>query len=180
MSAAGNDIDVAVTLYVNGERRRLWVRPDAVLVDTLREEFDLTGTKLGCGIGVCGACTVLVDGRTVSSCLLLTALVDGAEVETIEGVAPAGDLHPVQEALRSAGGLQCGACTPGQVLAAVNLLREQPDATREEVVAWMSGNLCRCTGYYPMVDAICALTGADGEPDDGAAVASFASRRGVP
>jgi len=143
-----------VSLRVNGVQRDVLAPANRLLVDTLRDELGLNGTKIGCGVGVCGACTVLLDGRTVSSCLLLTVMAEGAEITTVEGVTPTNGLHPVQAAFIDHGGLQCGACTPGQILAAMNLLEEEPSATPTQVADWMSGNLCRCTGYYGIVEAV--------------------------
>jgi carbon-monoxide dehydrogenase small subunit len=144
----------AVTIEVNGERRTLDVRADESLLDVLREHLGLTGSKDGCGIGVCGACTVLLDGRMVSSCIQLAVLADGGRVTTIEGLATAAGLDPVQRAFVECGGLQCGACTPGQVMAARALLNEMPRPTRAEIVRWMTGNLCRCTGYEQIVRSV--------------------------
>jgi carbon-monoxide dehydrogenase small subunit len=144
----------AVTIEVNGERRTVEVRADETLLELLRETLGLTGSKEGCGIGVCGACTVLLDGRMVSSCIQLAVLADGGRVTTIEGLATAAGLDPVQRAFVECGGLQCGACTPGQVMAARSLLDETPHPTRAEIVRWMSGNLCRCTGYEQIVRSV--------------------------
>jgi carbon-monoxide dehydrogenase small subunit len=144
----------AVTIEVNGERRTLDVRADETLLEVLRENLGLTGSKEGCGIGVCGACTVLLDGRMVSSCIQLAVLAEGGRVTTIEGLATAAGLDPVQRAFVECGGLQCGACTPGQVMAARALLDEMPRPTRAEIVRWMSGNLCRCTGYEQIVRSV--------------------------
>jgi carbon-monoxide dehydrogenase small subunit len=144
----------AVTIEVNGERRTVEVRADETLLELLRETLGLTGSKEGCGIGVCGACTVLLDGRMVSSCIQLAVLADGGRVTTIEGLATAAGLDPVQGAFVECGGLQCGACTPGQVMAARSLLDETPHPTRAEIVRWMSGNLCRCTGYEQIVRSV--------------------------
>jgi carbon-monoxide dehydrogenase small subunit len=144
----------AVTIEVNGERRTLDVRADETLLEVLRENLGLTGSKEGCGIGVCGACTVLLDGRMVSSCIQLAVLAEGGRVTTIEGLATAAGLDPVQRAFVECGGLQCGACTPGQVMAARALLDETPRPTRAEIVRWMSGNLCRCTGYEQIVRSV--------------------------
>ena len=143
-----------LTLEVNGERRTVDVRADEPLLEVLRDRLGLTGSKEGCGIGVCGACTVLLDGRMVSSCIQLAVLADGGRVTTIEGLATAAGLDPVQRAFVECGGLQCGACTPGQVMAARALLDETPHPTRAEIVRWMSGNLCRCTGYEQIVRSV--------------------------
>lgn len=139
---------------LNGRQVSIDAESDRVLVDVLREDLRLTGTKEGCSIGVCGLCTVLVDGLPASSCLLPIVLVDGAEVVTIEGVADGDDLSTVQEAFIEQGGFQCGICTPGQVLAATALLGENPRPAADEIADWMMGNLCRCTGYESIVAAI--------------------------
>jgi carbon-monoxide dehydrogenase small subunit len=153
----------SVSLTVNGEPYDLDVRPNRLLLDTLRYELGLTGSKEGCGIGVCGACTVLVDGKMVSSCLLLTVTLDGASVTTIEGLAQDGQLHPLQRAFIDYGGFQCGICTPGQIMAARSLLDENPRPTEQDVKEWMMGNLCRCTGYYKIVESILAAAAAEGQ-----------------
>jgi carbon-monoxide dehydrogenase small subunit len=146
--------DVRIELTVNGTRYDLHTPPNRTLVDILREDLRLTGTKEACSIGVCGVCTVLLDGRMISSCLVLAQMVDGAEVTTIEGIGSADDLSPVQQAFIDHGGFQCGICTPGQIVAATALLDEIPSPTAEQVKDWMTGNLCRCTGYYTIVDSI--------------------------
>jgi aerobic-type carbon monoxide dehydrogenase small subunit (CoxS/CutS family) len=147
---------ILLTLTVNDEERVLAVRSaDKSLLSVLRDDLGLTGTKEGCGIGVCGACTVIVDGEMVSSCIQLAALVDGAQVRTIEGLGQGG-LDPVQQAFVEHGGMQCGACTPGQIMAARALLDQTPRPTEEQVKEWMTGNLCRCTGYYKIVESILA------------------------
>ena len=145
-----------VSLVVNDEERVVALRSaDRTLLSVLRDDLGLTGTKEGCGIGVCGACTVIVDGEMVSACIQLAALVDGANVRTIEGLAHGpGGLDPVQQAFVDYGGLQCGACTPGQIMAARALLDQTPHPTEEQVKEWMTGNLCRCTGYVNIVKAI--------------------------
>jgi len=127
------------------------------LIDVLRDDLGLTGTKEGCSIGVCGACTVTVNGEMVSSCLMLAVAAHGADIVTIEGLAQGDRLHPLQEAFIEYGGFQCGICTPGQIMAAKALLDHHPQPTREEVVEWMTGNLCRCTGYYKIIDSIMAV-----------------------
>ncbi len=146
-----------VTLNVNGESYELAIEPNRLLLHVLREEIGLTGTKEGCSIGVCGACSVTVDGRLVSSCLTLAVGCDGKEIATIEGLAKDGVLHPLQQAFIDYGGLQCGICTPGQIIAAKALLDENPHPTEEELKEWMSGNLCRCTGYYKIFESIMAV-----------------------
>ena len=149
--------EVAVELRVNGVDRRVVIPPRRLLADVLRDDLGLTGTHLGCEHGVCGACTVLVDGDPVRSCLLFGIQMEGSELTTIEGLAPAdGSLHPVQEAFRQHHGLQCGFCTPGMVLTTVDLLARNPQPTEEEVRAGLSGNICRCTGYVNIVRAVLA------------------------
>jgi carbon-monoxide dehydrogenase small subunit len=150
---------VPVTVVVNGQKYERQVEPNSLLVDFLRYEVGLTGTKEGCSVGVCGACTVLVDGRMVSSCLALTVVADGTEVTTIEGVASGDQLSNIQEAFIRCGGFQCGICTPGQVLAAAALLRENPHPDEAEIREWMKGNLCRCTGYYGILRSIKEVAG---------------------
>lgn len=139
---------------VNGRRRRDSVPGRMLLSDFLRHRLGLTGTHVGCEHGVCGACTVRVEGRPARSCLMLAAQVDGLEVDTVEGLAKHGDLTPLQQALHEANGLQCGFCTPGILIAAEDLLDRHPRPARSEIEALLSGHLCRCTGYRPIVDAI--------------------------
>ena len=146
-----------VSLSVNGVTHRVAVRPYDVLLDVLREQLNLTGTRRGCDMGTCGCCTVLVDGRPVLSCLTLALEAEGSVVTTIEGVSaaqPGGALHPLQEAFVQTGGSQCGFCTPGFIMTAVGLLERNPDPTEEEVREAISGNVCRCTGYIAIVEAI--------------------------
>ena len=144
----------SVTLIVNGVLCTREVPASRLLVDFLRYDLGLTGTKEGCSVGVCGACTVLVDGEMAASCIALAANLDGAEITTIEGLAQEGRLHPVQQAFIDYGGFQCGICTPGQVLAAKALLEVNPQPTESEIREWMMGNLCRCTGYYKIVESV--------------------------
>lgn len=141
-------------LRVNGSEETLQVAAHDRLLDVLRDRLGLTGTKQGCGDGVCGACTVLVDGQAQSACLLLALALQDRSVTTIEGVDADGELHPVQEAFLREGGLQCGFCTPGQIMAAIALLEAQPDPSPEEVGEAMSGNICRCTGYYKIISSV--------------------------
>jgi len=148
-----------ITITVNGMRHEVDVRPNVRLIDLLREDLALTGTKEGCSVGVCGACTVLVDGRSVSACLTLAVMVAGREVLTIEGLAEGDALHPLQQAFLERGGLQCGFCTPGQIMAAKALLDERPHPDDEEIRVAMLGNLCRCTGYYKIIESIKAAAG---------------------
>jgi len=125
-----------------------------LLIDCLRYDLGLTGTKEGCSVGVCGACTVLMDGALVSSCLMLAVLADGKGITTVEGLAHNGNLHPVQQAFIDFGGFQCGICTPGMVVAAKALLDENPSPSDDDIKDWMMGNLCRCTGYYKIIESI--------------------------
>jgi carbon-monoxide dehydrogenase small subunit len=145
---------LSVAFRVNGERCQALVEPRRTLADCLREDLELTGTHLGCEHGVCGACTVLVDGEAVRSCLLLAVQADGAEVTTVEGLAEGGELSRLQQAFHRCFALQCGFCTPGFLLSAHAFLKQNPAPTREEVRSALSGNLCRCTGYDPIVDAV--------------------------
>ncbi len=139
---------------VNGEQQRLEVFPMARLLDVLREQLHLTGTKEGCGEGECGACTVVVDGRIVNSCLVPVGQVNGSEIKTIEGVANEDQLHAVQQAFIEHGGAQCGICTPGMVLAAVDLLERNPRPTETDIRTALAGNLCRCTGYIKIFESV--------------------------
>ena len=143
-----------VELKVNGEARRVEVFPMARLLDVLREQLQLTGTKEGCGEGECGACTVIINGQIVNSCLVPVAQVDGAEITTIEGVAIKDQLHAVQQAFIDHGGSQCGICTPGMVLAAVDLLKRNPEPTENDIRNGLAGNLCRCTGYMKIFESV--------------------------
>ena len=147
--------ELPVTITVNGQRRRLLVEPRRTLADALRENCGLTGTHLGCEHGVCGACTVLVDGDAVRSCLLFAVQLEGCEVTTIEGLSPTdGTLSTIQESFRDAHGLQCGFCTPGFIVSVTALLRDNPRPTGEEIREGLSGNLCRCTGYQGIIEAV--------------------------
>lgn len=146
-----------VVLNVNGEDYTIEAEPNRLLLQALREEIGLTGTKEGCGIGVCGACSVIVEGRLVSSCLTLAIACEGKGITTIEGLAKGGRLHPMQQAFLEYGGFQCGICTPGQIIAAKALLDSNPNPSEEEVKEWMSGNLCRCTGYYKILESVMAV-----------------------
>jgi carbon-monoxide dehydrogenase small subunit len=150
-----------IRLSVNGVRRRATVPPRLTLADFLRERCQLTGTHLGCEHGVCGACTVLLDGQAVRSCLVFAVQADGAQVTTIEGIAsPNGELSPVQAAFRDQHGLQCGFCTPGFVVSVTAFLRDHPDPTDDEIREGLSGNLCRCTGYQGIIAAVRAAAAA--------------------
>ncbi len=141
-------------LRVNGREHALEVEPERLLLDCLRDDLELTGTKEGCGTGSCGACSVLMDGKLVSSCLVLAVSADGREIVTIEALARNGELHPVQAAFVERGGLQCGFCTPGMVLATAALLDANPDPSEDEIKDWLLGNLCRCTGYYKILESV--------------------------
>ena len=143
-----------VRLTVNDEEHTLAVRPNATLLYALRDTLDLTGTKKGCGTGDCGACTVIVDGEPVASCLTLAVSAEGKKVTTIEGLGHGGDLHPLQKAFVEHDALQCGFCTPGMILTAYSLLRENPQPTREEIIEGMDRNLCRCGAHTRIIDAI--------------------------
>lgn len=145
---------VPIALTVNGRRREDAVEPRLLLVHYLRDVLGLTGTKIGCDTSQCGACTVLLDGLSVKACTLLAAQADGAEVTTIEGLQRDGRLHPVQEAFWELHALQCGYCTPGMILQAVQLLKERPNPTEAEIRHGLEGNLCRCTGYHNIVRAV--------------------------
>ena len=151
-----------ITVTVNGEERGGQAEPRMTLADFLRDELGLTGTHLGCEHGVCGACTVLLDGSSVRSCLLFAVQADGAELTTVEGLARGDELHPLQEAFWNEHALQCGFCTPGFLITAVELLRENPDPTEEEVREAISGNLCRCTGYVNIIRAVRAAAAGAG------------------
>jgi carbon-monoxide dehydrogenase small subunit len=142
-----------VSFTVNGRREQIDVEPRRTLADALRDDLGLTGTHLGCEQGVCGACTVLLDGEPIRSCLMLAVQADGSSLTTVEGLAGDG-LHPLQQAFADCHGLQCGFCTPGFLISALHLLTENPDPSREEIRAGLSGNICRCTGYAGIVDAV--------------------------
>ena len=143
-----------IELVVNGETRAARAEPRTLLSDFLREGLGLTGTHVGCEHGVCGACTVLVDGESVRSCLMFAVQAEGAQVRTVEGLGSADDMHPLQEAFWEKHGLQCGFCTPGMLMAAVELLENAPAPSVEDVREAISGNLCRCTGYQTIVEAV--------------------------
>ena len=143
-----------INFKVNGEERSVEGFPMARLLDVLREQLHLTGTTEGCGEGECGACTVIIDGEIVNSCLVPLAQVNGAEITTIEGVAHNGELHAVQQAFIEHGGAQCGICTPGMVLAAVDLLKRNPEPNEDEIRNGLAGNLCRCTGYMKIFESV--------------------------
>jgi carbon-monoxide dehydrogenase small subunit len=144
---------------LNGEKIEINVHPSETLLDVIRKRLRLTGTKKGCGSGECGACTILLNGKPVNSCLILALNVSGASILTIEGLAQSGELHPLQKAFRDYGAFQCGFCTPGMVLGAKALLDEDPSPSEEKIKEALSGNLCRCTGYTSIVRAIQSLAG---------------------
>jgi carbon-monoxide dehydrogenase small subunit len=143
-----------IRMQVNGKDYTVDVPSQRLLIDCLRYDLGLTGTKEGCSVGVCGACTVLMDGQVISSCLTLAVLADGKSVTTVEGLAHEGKLHPVQQSFIDYGGFQCGICTPGMVVAAKALLDENPNPSDDDIKDWMMGNLCRCTGYYKIIESI--------------------------
>jgi carbon-monoxide dehydrogenase small subunit len=151
---------ISLSLRVNGERVDAHALPRINLADFLREHLQLTGTHVGCEHGVCGACTVRVDGEIVRACLMLAVQADGASVQTIEGLSDSGEIADLQEAFRARNALQCGYCTPGMLMAAQDLLRQQPAPSREEIRGHLSGNYCRCTGYHAIIDAIEATADA--------------------
>jgi carbon-monoxide dehydrogenase small subunit len=159
---------VSVELEVNGVSRSVSVPPRWTLADVLREKVGLTGTHLGCEHGVCGACTVLLDDEPVRACLMLAVQADGHRVRTVEGLAQDGALHPIQKAFRKRHALQCGFCTPGFLMLAASLLEQEPEATPERVKERMSANLCRCTGYKPILEAVATAQAeiAGGSPSD--------------
>ena len=152
-----------INLTVNGKTYELGVKPWGTLLDVLRDDLGLTGTKEGCGLGECGACTVVMDGETVNACLVLAPEADGKEIITIEGLAQGDKLHPIQEAFVEYGGLQCGFCTPGMTISAKVLLDENPSPTDEEIRRGIAGNFCRCTGYTKIFESIKAAAQKGGK-----------------
>jgi len=161
-----------IALTLNGRSREADVEPSLLLVDFLRERLNLTGTHVGCDTSQCGACVVMVDGTSVKSCTMLAVSVDGSIVTTIEGVAPngaAGVLHPMQEAFHQHHGLQCGFCTPGMIMSAIDFANTHDDPTESDVRHWLEGNICRCTGYQNIVAAVLAGTAAMRQATKGAA-----------
>jgi carbon-monoxide dehydrogenase small subunit len=150
---------ISITAIINGAKHSATVEPRRSLVDFLRHDLGLVGTHVGCEHGVCGACTVMLNGRTVRSCLLFAAQADGSEVTTIEGIGTDEALHPLQAAFQQHHALQCGFCTPGMILAAIELLRDNPDPTEAEIRVGLGGNLCMCTGYVNIVRAVRAAVG---------------------
>jgi aerobic carbon-monoxide dehydrogenase small subunit len=148
----------AITVEVNGERYERDVDARRLLVHLLRDDLDLTGTHVGCDTGNCGACTVIVDGQALKSCMMLAIQADGARVQTVEGLADGGELHPLQQAFSAHHGLQCGYCTPGMLMSAKHLLDNNPEPTETEIRRAIQGNICRCTGYANIVEAIRSVT----------------------
>ena len=153
-----------VAITVNGKVRKADVEPRTLLVHFLREQLNLTGTHVGCDTSQCGACTVLVDGRSAKSCTIFAVQADGSSVMTIEGLAPEGQLHPVQQGFWDEHGLQCGYCTPGMIMSAVNLLADNPSPSEDDIRAGISGNFCRCTGYQHIINAIQTAAKTSGKP----------------
>jgi aerobic carbon-monoxide dehydrogenase small subunit len=146
----------SVSMTVNGQAVTRDVEPRTLLVEFLRQHLDLTGTHVGCDTSQCGACVVHMNGQSVKSCTVLAMQAEGAQVTTIEGLAKNGELHPMQAAFREHHGLQCGFCTPGMIMSAIDLVQRNPDPSEEEIREWLEGNLCRCTGYHNIVKAISA------------------------
>jgi carbon-monoxide dehydrogenase small subunit len=153
-------LEIPIQLDVNGKQRRVHARPDAFLLEVLRDKLALTGAKLGCGMGECGSCAVLLDGEAICSCLTLAVEAQGHAIITIEGLAPPGRLSLLQDAFAETGGVQCGFCTPGMVIAAQGLLNQNHNPTEIDVRQALSGNLCRCTGYGKIVEAVLAASSA--------------------
>ena len=147
-------MDVKITLTVNGTERTVVTDSQRSLLDVLREDLNVTGPKYGCGEGQCGACSVLIDGKRILSCITPAVNADGKKITTIEGLAEGDALHPVQQAFLDEGAMQCGYCTPGMILTAVALLQENPKPTDEQIVEWMNGNICRCNGYTKILKAV--------------------------
>jgi carbon-monoxide dehydrogenase small subunit len=148
------EMKTIITLNVNGREHELAVDPNRTLVDVLRYDLELTGTKKGCDMGECGSCAVILDGKPVNSCLVLAVQAKGSEIMTIEGLKTAEELHPLQQAFVDKGAIQCGFCTPGMILTANHLLERNPSPTEDEIRTAISGNLCRCTGYQKIVEAV--------------------------
>jgi carbon-monoxide dehydrogenase small subunit len=167
-SYVGRD-SILIESQVNDKEVRAVVPVHRTLLEFLREDLGLTSVKLSCGVQVCGSCTVLVDGVPVSACTYLALEINGKRVETCEGLSPGGDLHPIQKAFIDAGAFQCGFCTPGMIMTAKALLSDYPDPSREDVITYLQGNLCRCTGYKKIIDAILVAardSGAWGQVED--------------
>jgi carbon-monoxide dehydrogenase small subunit len=149
-----------IEMIVNGNRHKVEVHPWETLLEILREKLQLTGTKEGCGLGECGACTVIMEGAAVNSCLIPAMEAEGKEVLTVEGLAANGKLHPIQQAFVAHGGMQCGFCTPGMILSSKSLLDRNPDPSEEEIREGIAGNFCRCTGYTKIIESIKAAAEA--------------------
>lgn len=164
MAAKSKSLSRVVSLCVNGEWHEIAVKPRDMLVEVIRDVIGLTGTKASCESGTCGACTVLLDGRPVLGCITLAVECDGRQVQTVEGLAQGGKLSPIQEAFLDQGALQCGFCTSGMLMSATALLRDNPKPTRQDINKALEGNLCRCTGYNAIVDAILQASGQGVEP----------------
>lgn len=147
-----------IRVKINGVEYSREVEPRKLLVDFIREDLELTGTNVGCEHGVCGACTILLNGESIRSCLMFAIQADGSEIMTVEGLAKDGQLHPLQKAFTDNHALQCGFCTPGQLISAYDLLKTNPSPAEEEIRIWMSGNICRCTGYHSIIKAISAAS----------------------
>ena len=152
-----------ISITVNGKAYEISIPPWRTLLEVIREDLKLTGTKEGCGLGECGACTVIMDGQTVNSCLVLATEADGKQITTIEGLADGEKLHPLQQAFVDHGGLQCGFCTPGMIMSAKALLDKNPHPTEDEIKRGIAGNLCRCTGYAKIIESIKAAAEDAGE-----------------
>jgi carbon-monoxide dehydrogenase small subunit len=153
----------AIELHINGDTYELLVSPNYTLLEVLRDKLGLMGTKRGCDLGACGACTVLIDGEACLSCLMLAVDARGKQITTIEGLSEGGELHPLQAAFVQKGALQCGFCTPGMILTAKAILDEEPHATEGVIKRKMAGNLCRCTGYKKVVEAVMSVSGSPGK-----------------
>jgi len=149
---------LAIELKINGDTHEVLVSPNHTLLEVLRDKLGLMGTKRGCDLGACGACTVLINGEAYLSCVMLAVDASGKEILTIEGLAEGGDLHPLQSAFVETGGLQCGFCTPGMILTAKAILDEEKDPSEEDIKKKMAGNLCRCTGYKKIIEAVMSVT----------------------
>lgn len=145
---------IPIKFTINGQQREALVQPNDLLINLLRDELYLTGTKYGCGIGECGACTVFLDDELVLACLILAVTADGKEITTIEGLAKGKELHPMQISFLKNAAVQCGFCTPGMIMTAISLMKENPDPSEEEIREYMRGNICRCTGYTQIIKAI--------------------------
>lgn len=165
METRAQDRMTVVRMTVNGTHREVRVRPGETLLEMLRKRLGLKGTKCGCEVGECGACTVLFDGRAVNACMVLAVQARDSEVLTVEGLGRRGRLHPLQEAFLRHGAVQCGFCTPGMLMSAYSILRQRPNPTREEVTRAIAGNLCRCTGYQMVVDAVMEAAAQPGDTD---------------